>query len=65
MSIDIESFYGCKSLTKMFHKFLQKLEYKLFAIGYMSHVVSYNSTQTLRFKCHVTFSTSYELQIFI
>ena len=41
------------------------LEYTLFTNRYISYIVSYNSIQTLRFKYHITYLISYELQIWI
>ena len=34
---------------------LDEVVYTLFTNGYMSYRVSYNATQTLRFKYHITF----------
>ena len=39
-----------------------KWDHTLFTNGYISNIVSYNSTQTLRFKHHITFLNLYELQ---
>ena len=37
-------------------RFFDKWEYTLFTNGYMSHIVSYNWTQTMRSKYHITFN---------
>ena len=49
----------CLSLKQKFHYILQKLGYTLFTKVYISPIVSYNSSITLRFKKLLIISNSY------
>jgi hypothetical protein len=48
-------YLAVKPVTKKLDD-LDEDEVILFTNGLMSHIVSYNSTQSLRFKNHITFS---------
>ena len=50
----VNIYLGHKFATKKIDD-LDEVVYTLFTNGYMSYRVSYNSTQTLRFKYHITF----------
>ena len=54
LKIDMSTYIWVISLPKKLDD-LDEVVYTLFTNGYMSYIVSYNSTQTLRFKYHITF----------
>ena len=63
LKIGIELVYGCISLTKKFHKFYNNWSIHCSQNGQISDIVSYNSSQTLKFEHIITFLNSYAPQI--